>query len=383
MHQCERGMFDLRRGVAIVVRGGIDSETGMNGSTHAAPDQRIVLPVETAERSALDMLRRAADGPISLIMAPQRLRMLGAPESAACARLPLTDVQALDPQICRKIGYGPASGDEYDELALQKASGADRAAVALLKRAMLIPAAVTASISDARVRKLIDDRIALDVTVGEIERFVEAPADRVHFVSEADVPLAGASRTRFILFREPDGLREHVALQIGDPAKWPDAVPVRLHSACLTGDLFGSLRCDCGEQLQNGVARIAAAGGGVLLYLAQEGRGIGLANKLRAYGLQDAGADTIDADGTLGFSPDERQYRVAVDMLEHLGVKRISLLTNNPRKLAAIEAGGIEVADREAVYGRLNAHNERYLRAKADRSGHLLEEWLGAESEND
>jgi GTP cyclohydrolase II len=328
-------------------------------------------------------LRTAASGPVALVMAPQRLRMLGAPNATDCACLSLPADQPLDLDACRRIAYGPTASGEFDDLALTAPSRADRAAVALLKRALLIPAALTAPIDETTIRRLVDDRTALDVSVGEIEACIETAAGRLHHVSEADVPLEVASRTRFILFREPDGLREHLALQIGDPADWPDAVPVRLHSACLTGDLFGSLRCDCGEQLKNGVSRIAAAGGGVLLYLAQEGRGIGLANKLRAYALQDTGADTIDADGTLGFSPDERRYRVAVDMLEHLGVKRISLLTNNPRKLAAIEAGGIEVVDREAVYGRLNKHNERYLRAKADRSGHLLEEWLGAESESE
>lgn len=375
MQQCERAMFDLRRGVAVVIRGESDGGDGQ--------DSRIVLPVETGTARSMDTLRATASGPAALVMAPQRLRMLGAPDAADCACLSLPADQPLDLEACRRIAYGPTAGDEYNDLDLAPPSRAERAAVALLKRALLIPAALTAPINEASIRRLVEDRTALDVTADEIEDCVGASAGRLHHVSEADVPLEVAATTRFILFREPDGLREHLALQIGDPADWPDAVPVRLHSACLTGDLFGSLRCDCGEQLRNGVARIADAGGGVLLYLAQEGRGIGLANKLRAYALQDTGADTIDADGTLGFSPDERHYRVAVDMLEHLGVKRISLLTNNPRKLAAIEAGGIEVSDREAVYGRLNAHNERYLRAKADRSGHLLEEWLGAESEND
>lgn len=375
MQQCERAMFDLRRGVAIVIRGESDGRDGQ--------ESRIVFPVETGTARSMDTLRTAASGPAVVVMAPQRLRMLGAPDAADCASLSLPSDQPLDLEACRRIAYGPAAGNEYGDLALSPPAPADRAAVALLKRALLIPAALAAPIGDAAIRRLVDDRTALDVSIDEIEACVETSAGRLHHVSEADVPLEVAGRTRFILFREPDGLREHVALQIGDPADWPDAVPVRLHSACLTGDLFGSLRCDCGEQLKNGVARIAAAGGGVLLYLAQEGRGIGLANKLRAYALQDTGADTIDADGTLGFSPDERRYRVAVDMLEHLGVERIRLLTNNPRKLAAIEAGGIEVVDREAVYGRLNEHNERYLRAKADRSGHLLDEWLGAESESD
>lgn len=366
-------MFDLRRGVAIVIRGGEDSWAESPG------DSRIVFPLESGTSRSLSMLQTEASAASSLIISPERLRMLGAADASDCARLPLKAGRLPDLDACRKIAYGPVANEAFKSLALNPPSQADRAAVALLKRALLVPAALTAPADQATVRRLIDSRIALDVSVAEIDTCVEASAGRLRRISEADVPLAGASRTRFILFREPDGLREHVALQIGDPADWHDAVPVRLHSACLTGDLFGSLRCDCGEQLKNAVARIAASGGGVLLYLAQEGRGIGLANKFRAYTLQDAGADTVDADGTLGFSPDERRYRVAVEMLEHLGIKRIRLLTNNPRKLAAIEAGGIEVVDREAIYGRLNAHNKRYLRAKADRSGHLLEEWLSAD----
>ncbi len=317
------------------------------------------------------------------MLAPQRMRRLGAPEAGDCGRLTFAPGQPVNMERCRQIAYGPAPASELEGLARRAPGPPDCAAVGLLKRALLIPAALTAPIKAPAIRRLLDSRTALDVSVDEIDACVESSAGRLRRVSEADVPLEVAARTRFILFREPDGLREHIALLVGDPETWPDAVPVRLHSACLTGDLFGSLRCDCGEQLRNGVSRIASAGGGVLLYLAQEGRGIGLANKLRAYALQDAGADTIDADAALGFSPDERHFRIAVEMLEQLGVKRVSLLTNNPRKVAAIEAGGIEVADREAVYGRLNEHNKRYLRAKADRSGHLLEAWLGTESETD
>lgn len=371
MQQCERAMFDLRRGVAIIIRDAGGDES------------RIVIPVETGSPRSLATLQAEACEAPSLVLAPQRMRRLGAPDAADCGRLTFASGQPVDMARCRQIAYGPASGLELEGLARQAPGPADCAAVELLKRALLIPAALTAPIKAPAVRRLLDSRTALDVSVAEIDACVESSAGRLRRVSEADVPLEVAAQTRFILFREPDGLREHVALLVGDPETWPDAVPVRLHSACLTGDLFGSLRCDCGEQLRNGVTRIASAGGGVLLYLAQEGRGIGLANKLRAYALQDAGADTIDADAALGFSPDERHFRIAVEMLEQLGVKRVSLLTNNPRKVAAIEAGGIEVADREAVYGRLNEHNKRYLRAKADRSGHLLEAWLGTESEAD
>ncbi len=184
------------------------------------------------------------------------------------------------------------------------------------------------------------------------------------------------------MFREADGMREHIAILIGDPQTWNDAVPVRLHSACLTGDLFGSLRCDCGEQLRESVRAIDERGGGVLLYLAQEGRGIGLANKLRAYTLQDGGLDTVDADQVLGFGEDERTYGVALEMLEQLQIQRIELLTNNPEKLNAMAQGGIEVVNRRGVYGKLTRQNQRYLDAKAKRAGHWLEEVLGQESDS-
>ena len=167
-----------------------------------------------------------------------------------------------------------------------------------------------------------------------------------------------------------------MAVVIGDRGRWPDPVPVRIHSACLTGDLFGSLRCDCGEQLRRSLRIFAAEGGGVLLYLAQEGRGIGLGNKLRAYSLQQQGLDTVDADCTLGFGADERLYDAAIEMLRHLQIDRVRLLTNNPEKVRALQDAGIEVVKREALYGTLNRHNLAYVKAKVSRAGHWLGEFL-------
>jgi GTP cyclohydrolase II len=149
-------------------------------------------------------------------------------------------------------------------------------------------------------------------------------------------------------------------------------VLTRLHSECFTGDLLGSLRCDCGDQLRGAIAEIARAGSGVLLYLAQEGRGIGLVNKLRAYQLQDAGFDTVDANEQLGFDADERVYLPAAEMLRQLGISRVRLLTNNPEKVAALTRCGIAVVERVPHIFPANDHNERYLRTKASRSGHLL-----------
>ena len=168
------------------------------------------------------------------------------------------------------------------------------------------------------------------------------------------------------------GSREHLAVVIGEPEA-ADGIPVRLHSACLTGDVFGSLRCDCGEQLRQSVAALSALGGGVLLYLGQEGRGIGLANKLRAYALQDGGRDTIDADLQLGFEPDERRYTVASAMLLAMGYPRIRLMTNNPDKIEALQRTGITIVERLPLLALVTPQNQRYMDAKRTRARHLLD----------
>ena len=171
--------------------------------------------------------------------------------------------------------------------------------------------------------------------------------------------------------RPSDGGIEHLAVIVGAPS--PDApVLTRLHSECFTGDLLGSLRCDCGDQLRGAIAAIAQAGAGVLLYLAQEGRGIGLVNKLRAYRLQDRGADTFEANGQLGFDDDERLYLPAAEMLRTLGFRRVRLMTNNPEKVVALTRCGIAVEERVPHAVPSNGHNELYLTAKAGRSGHIF-----------
>jgi GTP cyclohydrolase II len=210
------------------------------------------------------------------------------------------------------------------------------------------------------------------VSLRAILEHVASTGGGMQLVSEANVPLAGSESSRVALFRDEYGGSEHVAVIIGEP-DLAASVPVRLHSACLTGDLLGSLRCDCGEQLKTAVERIAALGGGVLLYLDQEGRSIGLANKLRAYAIQDTGIDTFDADRHLGFSADERSYDIAAAMLQRLGVTSIRLLTNNPQKINALREHGIDVVDRLPLLSEPNVHNEAYLRSKRERAGHLGE----------
>jgi GTP cyclohydrolase II len=250
------------------------------------------------------------------------------------------------------------------------AKGGALAAVGLAKLAALLPAAVVVRLGKAEVA-LFARRADLSMIEADTVFRRSAAAAGLERVAEARVPLADAEDARLIAFRPRDGGLEHLAILIGapDPAA---PVLVRLHSECFTGDLLASLRCDCGDQLRGGIAAIARAGSGVLLYLAQEGRGIGLVNKLRAYRLQDAGFDTLDANEQLGFDADERVYLPAAEMLRQLGYGTIRLLTNNPEKVAALERYGIRVVERVPHVFPSNGHNERYLRTKATRSGHYL-----------
>jgi GTP cyclohydrolase II len=194
----------------------------------------------------------------------------------------------------------------------------------------------------------------------------------VVFVASSRLPTRHGT---FILhgFEEPETGKEHVALVMGDVG---DGQPVllRVHSECLTGDGFGSLRCDCGPQLEAAMQKVALEGRGVILYLRQEGRGIGLLNKIRAYHLQDDGADTVEANEQLGFAPDLREYSMCKDMLDHLGVRSVRLMTNNPRKVAALEAHGIAVVERVPLMTGRNPHNEQYLATKQGKMGHMFEQ---------
>jgi GTP cyclohydrolase II len=174
-------------------------------------------------------------------------------------------------------------------------------------------------------------------------------------------------------FEDESSGKEHVALVYGDVAGG-SAVLARVHSECLTGDALFSLRCDCGFQLQEALKRISEEGTGVLLYLRQEGRGIGLLNKIRAYHLQDGGADTVEANERLGFAADMRDYSMCLPMLEHLGVEQVRLMTNNPRKVKALEQYGVPVSERVPLQVGKNRHNEQYLATKMGKLGHMMTE---------
>ena len=288
-----------------------------------------------------------------------------------------------------------------------------REALALAREARLAPAVVCCKLLSNEAHGLLDAGL-MRVDPAQVQAFVAARPVQLEQVSDAPVPLAsawaadraaaarrdgaqpvgavgtGAAQpgvfaghtdgdhaidSRFVVFREKDSDFEHVAVIVGNPDfNGKEPVRVRLHSSCLTGDLFGSLRCDCGDQLRGTVQRLAKDGGGIVLYLSQEGRGIGIANKLRAYRRQDAGLDTLDANHALGFRMDERHFEVAAAMLKSLGCTHINLLTNNPAKIASLRDAGIDVVEREGVKGGVNAHNQRYLLTKMKRGGHLFDQ---------
>ncbi len=194
----------------------------------------------------------------------------------------------------------------------------------------------------------------------------------IHYIAESKLPMPMGTFT-MVGFEDTVTGKEHIALVYGDVST-DQPVLARIHSECLTGDALFSLRCDCGFQLQEALTRIAKEGRGILLYLRQEGRGIGLLNKIKAYHLQDQGADTVEANEHLGFDADLREYSMCLPMLEHFGIKRLRLMTNNPKKVAAMEEFGVQVSSREPIQVGKNSHNAGYLATKAGKLGHLLED---------
>ncbi len=262
---------------------------------------------------------------------------------------------------------------------LQRA-GQTEAGVDLARIAGLYPAAVICEVmkEDGTMARLPDlESFAEDhgmaiVSVADLIRYRLGTESLVRRLASTVLP------TRFGKFRTVayentlDGTK-HLVLQLGE-ARPDTPVLLRVHSQCLTGEVFGSLRCDCGPQLEAALARIGEEGAGVLLYLNQEGRGIGLVNKLRAYAAQDGGLDTVDANTHLGFRADQREYGVGAQILRDLGVGRIRLLTNNPRKFVALEAHGLVIEERVAIEVPANEHSREYLRTKKERMGHLLTE---------
>lgn len=356
----DRALADLRRGGLVLV-------------TDAA-QALLVQAAEAVTPQSLATLARLGQAPVLLALTERRANALGLTGLAGKTVVTLEIADGTPAQSVRDIA-DPAADIGFRlppprDLAAEYAACAE-AAVHLTKLARLLPTALIAPLAVDDVAAFAAANDLLTVAAADVAAYDMRAARSLKPVSQARVPLFDAENARIVAYRPSDGGIEHLAIVIGEP-KADQPVLIRLHSECFTGDLLGSLRCDCGDQLRGAIAAISEAGSGVLLYLAQEGRGIGLVNKLRAYQLQDGGADTIDANEQLGFDADERLYMPAAQMLRDMGYGRVRLLTNNPDKVAALQACGIEVVERVPHAFPATAHNKAYLETKAKRSGHLF-----------
>ena len=349
--EVDRVISELRRGASVRV--------------HLGASSVLMLAAEAVNPHSLSTLVAQAGSPLALVMTGTRANVLGmdkADHQACVVSTPEGLTKAVIDYLANPLSALETPPD-LTALQLTAAGQLEQACVTLAKLSRLLPAAIIAT-AGAQTD-------ALNVSVLGIEAYMDIAAESLSVVSEARVPLETAEHARVVAFRPRDGGIEHLAIIVGDLDPEVPAL-IRLHSECFTGDLMGSLRCDCGNQLRGAISEMDKAGSGILLYLAQEGRGIGLVNKLRAYQLQDAGFDTVDANLQLGFDSDERNYLPAAQMLRLLGVKRVRLMTNNPTKVAALKLHGIEVFERVPHVFASNEHNNGYLRTKATKSGHMF-----------
>ncbi|MGF1446454.1 MAG: GTP cyclohydrolase II [Pikeienuella sp.] len=358
--QVARARADLRIGAPIAL-------TGASGAA-------LVLAAETVTDARLTDLRALAPQAIDLAISHRRAETLNARAyDGTLARVilgPRADARivlaAAAPSLALATPFkGPFSTRREGPADLH------RLAIQIAKQARTLPAAVLGLWSDsARVREIAGD-VGLTVLTAELIDEAAEAATAMRPVSAARVPTRFTEAGRVHVFRPDDGAEEHYAVEVGQPRRTAPVL-ARLHSACFTGDVIGSLKCDCGPQLAAAMQQIAAEGAGVLLYMNQEGRGIGLANKMRAYALQDQGFDTVEANHRLGFEDDERDFRLGAEILKAMGFSSVRLMTNNPAKVAMMEASGVTVAERVALRVGATDHNRAYLATKAAKSGHLL-----------
>lgn len=347
----DRAISELRRGGQVIIRAADGSAARMIAAEAATSDRLDRLADDNQKMPRVAITGRRASV-LHLISDPPPVVLMDAS--------PLTPRQVAilaDPLI-------PDDLDSSVHIVDDPLPAWGEGAVQLVKLARLLPAAVVVEI-------MAEESTLFSVEADDVMAYQQIAARALQRVAEARVPLADAEDAKVIAFRPSDGGIEHLAIVIGQLDR-EKPVLTRLHSECFTGDILGSLRCDCGQQLRGAIAEISRTGGGILLYLAQEGRGIGLVNKLRAYELQDRGFDTLDANEQLGFDDDERIYLPAAEMLRLLDVTRVRLMTNNPAKVQGLARHGIAVTERVPHIFPSNGHNEYYLQTKATRSGHLF-----------
>ena len=360
----ERSCQELRRGGVVLLR-------LANGAAC------FLRAAELMGNDCRSELQHLAGSGALLVLTSTRMESLGRTLSDTFCGASLSAHNLAEDRLAALAVGQPSAGlldQQLTIVAERKGSLADYA-TRLLRISKLVPAALMARLptrDPAIHKKLCDEHGIMIIEVRDIDQYIAAAAQSLKITARANVPLRSAPDAEVVMFRAELGGDEHFAVIVGDPTAH-DTPLVRLHSQCITGDILGSLKCDCGEQLEGALKLMTAEGGGILVYLAQEGRDIGLLNKMRAYALQDNGMDTVDANHALGFEDDERYFLPACKILRELEVEKLQLITNNPEKIVQLEENGFVVTNRVPMTPASNAHNERYLQTKQDRSGHLMD----------
>ncbi|WP_045389440.1 GTP cyclohydrolase II RibA [Falsirhodobacter sp. alg1] len=339
----ERAVSELRFGRPVILKD--------------ADDVMAVMALDAASPQQLEQMATASGHDHSLFLSGQRAARMGAASTTGVV-IPMT---GLNFDTASRLAYHPGTRLPTAWRSAPKIMGLGEH---LCEAAMLLPAMIVSPYTPA-----FAGCAELDVA---LMNTLDAERRAYRIIARTPVPLRDMGMCEFVVFRGGVAHRDQIAIIVGTP-DFDRIVPVRLHSSCITGDLSGSLKCDCGDQLQNSLQSLHEAGGGVLLYLDQEGRGTGIGSKMRAYGYQNAGLDTIDADAELGFSADHRRYEAASAMLQGLGITKINLYTNNPAKAEALRRDGLIVARRTPVSGRVTDENRNYLQTKNARAGHMIE----------
>lgn len=364
-----RSISELRRGGQVVVS---DSKTGMSVLLKAA---------EMIESDTVNELSVITSSRPSIIISSNRANALNLDSNNFPCSITIDKDWTIDDVLSICMPLHKHKKPNLNGVIFEKQNNITSICLLLLRQARLLPAGLISIVSNVEIENLSEwanKKNIIYIEDEDIKSFEKINAESLSIAVRTKVPLEATEKCEIVVFRPKDGGNEHFCLLIGksryalSDINYPHNPLVRIHSQCITGDILDSLKCDCGQQLKNSIKLMAKADEGILIYLAQEGRDIGLLNKLRAYTLQDVGMDTVEANLNLGFNDDERLYYPVKEMLNLLGVESIKLITNNPKKIMHMETLGINVSERIPIKITPNKHNKKYLNTKSSKSGHLL-----------
>ena len=365
----ERAISELRRGGKIVIS---DINSGMSV---------ILTAAEMIEIDTITSLNQITSSRPNIILSSNRANALGLSSNNYPCSILIEKLWTINDVLSLCLPLYNYQQPKLNGVVFEKNSNIVSICLLLLRQARLLPAGIMSIISNVAIEKVSDwssrnNIIYIDSI--NITSFEKNNAERLSIAVRAKVPLAETDNCEVVIFRPTDGGDEHFCLLIGksryslNNQEDIHTPMVRIHSQCITGDILDSLKCDCGQQLKESIKLMAKADEGILIYLAQEGRDIGLLNKLRAYSLQEQGMDTVEANLALGFQDDERLYYPAKEILKQLNINSIKLITNNPKKISHLSNLGIKVHERIPIKIKANKYNKKYLKTKSKKSGHLL-----------